>query len=48
MKPRPVASGPIISGRRGPKRPTKPPDSRDPNPMMMENGRKAAPAAVAL
>src|SRR5262245_12572988 len=48
IKPKAVIDGPAISGSRAPKRATRPPDQRDPKPMMMENGRKAAPAPVVL
>ena len=48
--PRPIAAmiGPIVSGRRLPVRPTRPPDQRDNANMITGNGRNAAPAAVAL
>ena len=36
------------SGGRAPSRSTSPPDQREPSPMIAENGRNAAPAAVAL
>ena len=41
-------NGPTIKGGRAPSRSTSPPDQREPSPRIAENGRKAAPAAVAL
>src|SRR5437773_2468364 len=45
--PTAAIAGPITSGRRAPKRSNNPPAQRDSAPMMMVNGRNAAPAAVA-
>jgi len=47
-KPNPPATtnGPTVSGRRGPTRPTSPPDHRESTNRITANGTSAAPASV--